>query len=228
MPQSITLNPLLARIYAIVPPPPSSTFPSSLIWNLTLLSSKSLRSLATYSALASLAPDLPLAPVYLFNPTPLPKNDAFLFSATEAYIGSKAPSTSAESISEFAKHLPIIFGVLSSPVKASSSPTKVSKARDSIPVFPTLPISSLSTSMQIAVFLGCSTSNIALRLVYAQTLSSCPYPATILLSKPKDLALKPGITSSSALKKSFSTIPYFSFNIFKILSLTFSETFSSS
>ena len=83
VPQSITFIPLFAKMYAMVPPPPSSTFPSSLIWNLTLLSSNNFLISATYSALASFAPLFPLPPVYLFIPTPLPKYEAFFLSATD-------------------------------------------------------------------------------------------------------------------------------------------------
>ena len=36
IPQSITSTPLLASIYAIVPPPPTSTFPNSANWYLIL------------------------------------------------------------------------------------------------------------------------------------------------------------------------------------------------
>lgn len=66
-------------MYAIVPPPPTSTFPSSAIWYLISFVSNIFLISATNSAFASEAPDFPLAPVYLFNPIPLPKYDA-LFS----------------------------------------------------------------------------------------------------------------------------------------------------
>ena len=49
----------------------------------------------------------------------------------------------------------------------------------------------------------------------------------MLLSKPRDLALKAGTSSSSELTKSFSVIPYLSFNIFNTFSLILSVVFSS-
>ena len=49
-----------------------------------------------------------------------------------------------------------------------------SKNAERIPVLPMLPISSLSTKTQTAVFLHDLISKIALNAVYAQTLSSCP------------------------------------------------------
>ena len=46
--------PYLARIYAIVPPPPASTLPSSAVWNTTPASSNTLLTSAIYSAFESL------------------------------------------------------------------------------------------------------------------------------------------------------------------------------
>ena len=102
------------------------------------------------------------------------------------------------------------------------SEIKKSNICDSIPVFPILPISSLSDKIQTAVFFTFSNVIIAAKDEYAQTLSSWPYAATILESNPKLLALNAGITSISELDKSASVIPYFWFNIFKIFNLTFS------
>ena len=81
--------------------------------------------------------------------------------------------------------------------------------------------------MHTAVFLGFCTFNIAVNEVYTQTLSSCPYPTTKLSSNPKLLHFSAGTSSISALKKSFSTMPYFLLIIFNMFSFTFSETFSS-
>ena len=94
---------------------------------------------------------------------------------------------------------------------------------DSIPVFPMLPISSLSANMHTAVFSGFSIFNIAVKEVYTDTLSSCPYPAIKLSSNPRLLHLNAGTNSISALKKSLSTIPYFLFSKFNIFNFTFSE-----
>ena len=138
-------------------------------------------------------------------------------------ILGRCSSTSADSILDSAKHLFITFISVSSLCSLSSSPKNVSNILDSIPVFPMLPISSLSTSRHTAVFSGFSVSSIACSEVYAHTLSSCPYPPTILLSKPRLFALNAGTISNSALMKSFSTMPYFSFNIFIIFSFTFSQ-----
>ena len=104
---------------------------------------------------------------------------------------------------------------------------KKSNIWDSIPVFPILPISSLSDKIHTAVFLTSSNDIIAANDVYAHTLSSWPYAATILESNPKLLALNSGIISNSELCKSASIIPYFWFNIFKIFNFTFSFAFSS-
>ena len=64
----------------MVPPPPISTLPNSATSYFILASSKIWRICATNSALASDAPDLPLAPVYLFSPIPLPKYPELFFS----------------------------------------------------------------------------------------------------------------------------------------------------
>ena len=60
-------------IYAMVPPPPRSTLPSSAVWYVTLLDSITRRIKPIYSALASLEPDLPRDPVNLLNTTPIPR-----------------------------------------------------------------------------------------------------------------------------------------------------------
>ena len=75
---------MLAKMYAMVPPPPISTFPSSQTWYFISFSSNKLRTHATYSAFASDAPDLPRAPVYLFKEIPFPKNPALFLSETDA------------------------------------------------------------------------------------------------------------------------------------------------
>lgn len=59
-----------AMNFATVPPPPPSTLPSSAVCQITPFASKRLRTYPTYSALASLEPDLPLAPVNLVSATP--------------------------------------------------------------------------------------------------------------------------------------------------------------
>lgn len=84
IPLSITFISRLANIYAIVPPPPISTFPSSAVWNATSASSITFLNFPTNSADASLEPLLPLAPVYLLNTIPFPKYAAFFFSNTDA------------------------------------------------------------------------------------------------------------------------------------------------
>ena len=64
----------------MVPPPPTSTLPSSAVWNDTPASSMTRRMRATYSAFASLEPLLPRLPVYLLNTRPRPKNAEFFAS----------------------------------------------------------------------------------------------------------------------------------------------------
>ena len=97
-----------------------------------------------------------------------------------------------------------------------------------MPVAPTLPISSLSTSRQQVVYSVFSTSTIARREVNAHTRSSCPYAMIILVSNPDSLAFPAGTTSSSADKKSSSSISYFSFRIERIFFATasFSSPFN--
>ena len=86
----------------------------------------------------------------------------------------------------------------------------------------------MSDNIQTAVVLTFSKVIIADKDVYAHILSSWPYAATMLPSKPKERALKAGTTSISELKKSASVILYFWFKIFKIFNFTFSAHFSSS
>ena len=101
----------------------------------------------------------------------------------------------------------------------------ISNTCDSIPVFPILPISSLSAIMHTAVLFGTSfISTKAVNSAYTQILSSCPYPATILSSKPILLHFIAGTSSNSELKKSSSVIPYFLFNMSKTFNLTASGT----
>ena len=157
----------------MVPPPPISTFPNSAIWYLILFLSKILLTHATYSAFASDAPDFPLAPVYLFKLIPFPKNPALCLSETEAYIGSNPASTSDDNIFEKQNTLSNKFGLFT-PNLFNISEIKKSNICDSIPVFPILPISSLSDKIHTAVFLTFSNSIIAWSEVYAQTLSSWP------------------------------------------------------
>ena len=95
-----------------------------------------------------------------------------------------------------------------------------SKKRDCMPVAPTLPISSLSTKRQHAVFCKSFASNIANNDVNAHTLSSCPYAKIILLSMPQSRAFPAGTTSNSAETKSSSSISYFSFSIWRRFALT--------
>ena len=204
-PLSITFMTCLARTYAIVPPPPTSTAPSSAVWNATLLSSMILRSSATYSALASLDPPFPPLPVYLLNTRPCAKNAEFFFSKLAAYNGSNAALTSEESILEFAIARRNFTSEYPSTTSISST-TAFSKNLDVIPVAPTLPISSLSTRIQHAVLFTSFVSNIASKDVNAQTLSSCPYAIIILLSIPHSLAFPAGTISSSAERKSSSSM----------------------
>ena len=84
IPLSITFISRLAKIYAIVPPPPASTFPSSAIWKYTSASSITFLNFPMNSAEASLEPLFPLEPVYLLNTIPFPKNAEFFFSNTDA------------------------------------------------------------------------------------------------------------------------------------------------
>src|SRR5699024_1916705 len=98
-------------IYAIVPPPPMSTFPNSATWNLILFCLNSLLISATYSALASDELYFPPEPVYLFKLIPLPKNPPLFVSETEIYNGSTPASTSADNIFELQNTLSNRFGL---------------------------------------------------------------------------------------------------------------------
>ena len=104
---------------------------------------------------------------------------------------------------------------------------KCSTKSDSMPVVPFEPVSSLSAYTETVVFVGIFVSISAMREVYAQTLSSCPYAPTIERSKPTSLAPPAGTTSSSALINSLSVIPYFSLRSASAVSFTASFTFSS-
>ena len=131
------------------------------------------RSAPTYSAFASFDPDLPLAPVYLLNTSPLPKYAALRFVITDGKFGSNAADTSEERTLEFfsarlsasSEYVPAAF---------ITSATVFSKKRDCIPLAPTLPISSLSTRRHTLVISGFSIAAIASKEGYAHTLSSCP------------------------------------------------------
>ena len=103
-----------------------------------------------------------------------------------------------------------------------------SKKCDSMPVAPTLPISSLSTKSPQAVVLGSATSIIAIAEGYAQHLSSCPYARIIERSSPASLAFPAGTTSISAEMKSSSSISYSFLSISRIAFLTasFSSPFT--
>ena len=83
------------------------------------------------------------------------------------------------------------------------------KKEDCIPVFPELPVSSLSAKTVIAVHSGTLQSKQAFKDEYAQTLSSCPYAPIMLLSKPISSTVNAGTSSNSAERKSLSTTPYF-------------------
>ena len=78
--------------------------------------------------------------------------------------GSKPALTSEESIQELARQRRLESG-LYPPRACSSSATIFSKKRDCIPLAPTLPISSLSTSRQQEVRSTLSTSSIAAKEV---------------------------------------------------------------
>ena len=67
---NFTLEVRVGNASAIVPPPPSSTLPSSPICQKTFALSIISMTLAIVSALASEAPDLPRAPVYFVSTTP--------------------------------------------------------------------------------------------------------------------------------------------------------------
>ena len=120
------------------------------------------RTYATNSAFASEPFAFPATPVYLLIPTPLFKNEALCRSATDAYIGSNPASTSADNILELQNILSNRFGLFT-PNLFSTSDINVLNTFDSIPVFPMLPISSLSTNRQAAVFVGFSIFNIAVK-----------------------------------------------------------------
>ena len=62
--------------------------------------------------------------------------------------------------------------------------------------------------------------NIAIKEVKAQTLSSCPYAITMLLSRPQSRALPAGTISNSADIRSSFSISYVSFNSFSICATT--------
>ncbi len=116
-------------------------------------------------------------------------------------------------------------------VAATSSATVFSKKREAIPVAPTLPISSLSTSRQqrVVSVISSAMSSIAKTDEKAHTLSSCPYPRIILLSKPRSFAFPAGTISSSAESRSCSSISYVSARILMIFALSASfSSFSSS
>ena len=97
-----------------------------------------------------------------------------------------------------------------SPASSRSTATTFSKNWEAMPVAPTLPISSLSTSTVMAVRTGVSSrSSWALSDGYAQAESSWPYPMNIERSKPSSRAGPAGTTSISAERKSSSSMPYF-------------------
>ena len=117
-----------------------------------------------YSALASLEPDLPRAPVNLLNTTPLPRNAAFLASKADAYNGSKPALTSEDNMRLRSKLRRTANGDLL-PAMANNSATTFSNQRDCMPVAPTEPISSLSTNKVQVVRFTLSTSSIAAKEV---------------------------------------------------------------
>ena len=96
-----------------------------------------------------------------------------------------------------------------SPASAMTSAIVFSKNCDAMPVAPTEPISSLSTSTVIAVRSGTSSASASCATsdVYAHTRSSWPYPITIDRSNPQSRARPAGTTSISADRKSSSSIP---------------------
>ena len=126
---------------------------------------------ATYSAFASEESYFPLAPVYLFTDTPWLINPAFVMSETSAYSGSIAASTSADNILELQNTSSSKFGLLALNLFKSSA-INVSNTCDCIPVFPMLPVSSLSENKHTAVLSGFSMLNIALNDEYTHDLSS--------------------------------------------------------
>ena len=128
---------------------------------------------ATYSAFASDELYFPPDPVYLFRDIPSPIIPALFMSDTWAYNGSTPASTSADNILELQNTLSNKFGLFILAL-FNSSEINVSNTCDSIPVFPILPISSLSENRHTAVLSGFSTFKIALNDVYTHTLSSCP------------------------------------------------------
>ena len=119
---------------------------------------------ATYSASASLEPDLPRLPVYLLNVRPWPRYAEFFGSKTFANVGSKPAETSLESMLEAARQRLSASGPLW-PASSSTSAIVSSKKWLVMPVAPTDPISSLSTSRVTAVRAGASQSSCATRLV---------------------------------------------------------------
>ena len=97
---------------------------------------------------------------------------------------------------------------------------KYSRYFESRPVLPSEPVSSLSVRTVTAVYSGSSQSRIAISAGYAHTLSSWPYAPISERSKPMSQAGNAGTASSSALRKSSSTMPYFSLRMLRILSFT--------
>ena len=95
-PRSTTSTSIWATNWAMVPPPPTSTAPSSPVCQYTPFSSMIWITLAMVSALASLLPDFPLAPVYFVRTQPLLMALEFLSSYTEAKVGSYAAFTSED------------------------------------------------------------------------------------------------------------------------------------
>ena len=162
----------------------------------------------------------------MFRLIPFPKNPQLCLSETVGYNGSNPASTSDDNIFEKQNTLSKRFGLFC-PNLFNISEMKKSNMCDSIPVFPMLPISSLSVNIHTAVVFTFPSSIIAAKLVYAHTLSSCPYAATMLSSNPRLRALNCGTNSNSELVKSISFIPYFLFNIFNMFNFTCSALFPS-
>ena len=159
----------------MVPPPPTSTLPSSPICQMTLLSLKMVRTLDMNSAEASEEPPLPPPPVYFMRAMPQLIFGMLWGEETSPKPGSWRAQTSAESMAECSRARRVSRSEYLSTVRLTSSATVFSMKVDSMPVWPTEPISSLSQMTAAAVRDGVPfRSKMALTAPNAQTRSSCP------------------------------------------------------
>ena len=87
---------ILAINFATVPPPPTSTFPSSPVCQTTPFSLNNFLISPTNSAEASLEPPLPRDPVNFVSPAPQERKVELSGSHTSLKLGSNPALTSAE------------------------------------------------------------------------------------------------------------------------------------